>query len=58
MGKRRYKVGGSGISDSVANSGTDVMVRMSNICFFMEIAVVVFDFPVRQEEVEFGRVES
>ena len=34
------------------------MMRMSNIYFLMEITVVVFDFLVRQEIAEFGRVES
>ena len=31
---------------------------MSNVRFFMEIAVVVFIFMVRQEIVVFGRVED
>ena len=33
-------------------------MRMSNIYFLMKITVVVFDFLVRQEIAEFGRVES
>ena len=58
MGKRRYEIGGGGILDSVADIGDDVVVRISNIYFFMEITVVVFNFLVRQEIAEFGRVES
>ena len=58
MGKRRYEVGGDGILNNVADISADVMMRMSNIYFLMETTVVVFDFQVRQEIVEFGRVES
>ena len=58
MGKRRYEVGGDGILNNVADISADVMMRMSNIFFFVEITVVVFNFPVRQEIAEFGRVES
>ena len=58
MGKRRYEVGGDGILNNVADISADVMIRMSNIYSFMEITVVVFNFPVRQEIAEFGRVES
>ena len=58
MGKRRYKVGGDDILNSVADVNADVMMRMSFVCFFMEIMMVVFNFLVRQEKVEFGQVES
>ena len=58
MGKRRYEIGGGGILNSVADIGDDVVVRISNIYFFMEITVVVFKIPMRQEICEFGRSES
>ena len=58
MGKRRYEIGGGGILDSVADIGDDVVVRISNIYFFMEITMVVFKIPMRQEIDEFGRIES
>ena len=35
-----------------------MVVRISNICFFMEIMVVVFKIPMRQEIGEFGRSKS
>ena len=47
MGKRRYKVGGGGISNNFAKNDANMMMRMSNICFLMEITVVVFVFPVQ-----------
>ena len=56
MGKRRYKVGGGGILNSVADVNADVMMRMSFVCFFMEITMVMFNFLVRQEKIEFGQV--
>ena len=58
MGKRRYEIGGGGILDSVADIGDDVVVRISNIYFFMEIMVVVFKIPMRQEIDGFGQYES
>ena len=44
--------------NNVADISADVMMRMSNIYFFMEITVVVFKIPMRQEIDEFGRIES
>ena len=58
MGKRRYEIGSGGILNSVADIGDDVVVRISNIYFFMEITVVVFKIPMRQEIDEFRRIES
>ena len=58
MRKRRYKIGGGDILNSVADVNADVMMRMSFVCFFMEITMVVFNFLVRQEKIEFGQVES
>ena len=58
MGKRRYEVDGGGILNSVSDVNADVMMRMSFVCFFMEITMVVFNFLVRQEKIEFGQVES
>ena len=58
MGKRRYEVDGGGILNSVSDVNADVMMRMSFVCFFMEIMMVVFKILMRQKIDEFGRRES
>ena len=58
MGRWRYRAGGGGITIVYAGIGADVIPSMSNICYFMEIAVVVFIIPVRLQIIDFGRVES
>ena len=35
-----------------------MIVSMSKVCFFLEVAVVVFIFLVRYEMIVFGRVED
>ena len=39
-------------------SNADMIVSMSKVCFFLEVAVVVFIFLVRYEMIVFGRVED
>ena len=50
--------GGGGILNIFADSITDMMILMSIVCFFVEIAVILFICSVRQEKIEFGRVKN
>ena len=50
--------GGGGIFNIFADSVADMMILMSNVYFFVEIAVILFICSVRQEKIEFGRVKN
>ena len=50
--------GGGGIFNIFADSITDMMILMSNVYFFVEIAVILFICSVRQEKIEFGQVKN
>ena len=50
--------GGGGIFNIFADSVADMMILMSNVYFFVEIAVILFICSVRQEKIEFGQVKN